>query len=84
MNFKLFLNGLQKSNRFRIGLEAANQMINQNVWLAGHSLGSSLELAVGREMAKRFKVRLETYLFNSPFISLPIDRDQEREGEARA
>ncbi|KAG6425649.1 hypothetical protein SASPL_116094 [Salvia splendens] len=33
----------------------------QNVWLAGHSLGSSLALAVGREMAKRFKVRLETY-----------------------
>ncbi|XP_047965377.1 GDSL esterase/lipase At4g10955-like [Salvia hispanica] len=75
LNFKLFLNGLQKSNRFRTGLEAASQMINyQNVWLAGHSLGSSLALAVGREMAKRFKVRLETYLYNPPFISLPIDR----------
>ncbi|KAL1565514.1 GDSL esterase/lipase-like protein [Salvia divinorum] len=75
LNFKLFLNGLEESNRFQKGLEAASQTTDyKSVWLAGHSQGSSLALAVGREMVKRFRACLETYLFNPPFISLPIDQ----------
>ncbi|KAG6432595.1 hypothetical protein SASPL_104176 [Salvia splendens] len=77
LNVKVVLNRIQKSNRFRTALEAATQAIqieHKCVWLVGHSLGSSLALAVGREIVKKFKVRLETYLFNPPFISLPIER----------
>ncbi|XP_047974291.1 GDSL esterase/lipase At4g10955-like [Salvia hispanica] len=74
MNLKVFLNRIQKSNRFRTALEATTKFKHERVWLVGHSQGSSLALAVGREIVKKFKVRLETYLFNPPFISLPIER----------
>ncbi|KAG6425648.1 hypothetical protein SASPL_116093 [Salvia splendens] len=73
LDFHLWLNDHKKSSRFHTGLETTTQMTRcGNVWLAGHSLGSSLALAIGREMAMGHGIHLETYLFNPPFITLPI------------
>ncbi|CAI9775069.1 unnamed protein product [Fraxinus pennsylvanica] len=41
----------------------------ENVWLAGHSLGSSIALLTGK-----YGIHIETYLFNSPSMSPPIER----------
>jgi hypothetical protein len=41
------------------------------VWLAGHSLGASIALDVGRDiMASSSKLNLPTFLFNPPQVSL--------------
>ncbi|KAM0829077.1 hypothetical protein ACQ4PT_067102 [Festuca glaucescens] len=40
------------------------------VWLAGHSLGASLALEVGRAMMEKEAVNLPTFLFNPPQVSL--------------
>ncbi|XP_057774221.1 GDSL esterase/lipase At4g10955-like [Salvia miltiorrhiza] len=78
LDLHLLINDLQKSSRFQMGLETACQIVQHagpaKVWLAGHSLGSSLALVVGREMAKTMGLHLETYLFNPPFIAPPIER----------
>ncbi|KAH6809700.1 hypothetical protein C2S51_027483 [Perilla frutescens var. frutescens] len=78
LNLHLVMNDLQNSSRLQIGLDAARRIVQHvgpaNVWLAGHSLGSSLALVVGRDMVKHHGLRLETYLFNPPFASPPIER----------
>nr|GLL28234.1 GDSL esterase/lipase At4g10955-like [Ipomoea trifida] len=66
-------NKLHKSNRVLVGWQAVEAAVSkvgaENVWLAGHSLGSSIALLVGRNMVK-MGYHLETYLFNPPFVSL--------------
>ncbi|KAI3940091.1 hypothetical protein MKW92_040058 [Papaver armeniacum] len=56
---------------------AAQTMVSavgaSNVWLAGHSLGSSIAMLVGKNMAKMGNY-LESYLFNTPFIAAPIEK----------
>ncbi|KAL1541706.1 GDSL esterase/lipase-like protein [Salvia divinorum] len=74
LDVHLMINNHKNSSRFQTGLETAKQMVRYgNVWLAGHSAGSSLALAIGREMVKCYGVHLETYLFNPPFLSLHIE-----------
>ncbi|XP_047973821.1 GDSL esterase/lipase At4g10955-like [Salvia hispanica] len=74
LDFHLWLNDHKNSTRFHTGLETVSQVIQYgHTWLAGHSLGSSLALAIGREMAKCHGIHIETYLFNPPFITLPIE-----------
>ncbi|XVF12666.1 hypothetical protein REPUB_Repub08aG0138600 [Reevesia pubescens] len=43
-----------------------------SIWLAGHSLGSAISLLAGKNMAK-MGYRIETYLFNPPFFSVPVE-----------
>ncbi|KAL2226961.1 UNVERIFIED_CONTAM: GDSL esterase/lipase [Sesamum indicum] len=78
LNLNCMINNLQESRRFHIGSESAHNVVSGagpgNVWLAGHSLGSSIALLVGRHMAKNMGVHIETYLFNPPFASPPIER----------
>ncbi|KAI3471215.1 hypothetical protein Pfo_027878 [Paulownia fortunei] len=78
LNLHCIINNLHNSTRFHIGLESAREMVYkvgpENVWLAGHSLGSSIALLVGRHMVKHTGIHLETYLFNPPFTSPPIER----------
>ncbi|XP_031093177.1 GDSL esterase/lipase At4g10955-like [Ipomoea triloba] len=61
-------NKLHKSHRVRDGLEAVQAAVSkvgaENVWLAGHSLGSSIALLIGRNMVK-MGYHLETYLICS-------------------
>ncbi|KAK1426626.1 hypothetical protein QVD17_15303 [Tagetes erecta] len=77
LNLKCVFDKLEESARFRVAFEAVWNMVavagHANVWLAGHSLGASIAMLVGRNMAKS-RFRLETYLFNPPFISVPIEK----------
>jgi hypothetical protein len=41
-----------------------------DVWLAGHSLGASLALDVGRHMMNERQLNLPTFLFNLPHVLL--------------
>ncbi|XP_019149752.1 PREDICTED: GDSL esterase/lipase At4g10955-like [Ipomoea nil] len=69
-------NTLHNSHRVHEGFQAVMDAVSKvgakNVWLAGHSLGSSIALLVGRNMVLKTGCHLETYLFNPPFASLPI------------
>ncbi|KAK9049854.1 hypothetical protein SSX86_031177, partial [Deinandra increscens subsp. villosa] len=76
-NFKSAFDRLVESSRFIDAVEAVEKIVGmvgpENVCLAGHSLGASLAMAVGRSMAKS-GYHLETHLFNPPFISLPLEK----------
>ncbi|CAA2981664.1 Hypothetical predicted protein [Olea europaea subsp. europaea] len=78
LNLQFIVNNLEKSPRFQAGMEAVRNTVHKangpgNAWLAGHSTGSSIALLIGRNMVK-MGMHLETYLFNSPFASPPIER----------
>ncbi|CAH1445485.1 unnamed protein product [Lactuca virosa] len=77
LNIKCIFDKLEESSRFRKAFEAVWNTVMAvgptNVWLAGHSLGASMALLAGRNMAKS-RYQLETYLFNPPFISVPIEK----------
>lgn len=68
-----FQNKLQDCSRVEKALKVVKELVDdtgaENVWLAGHSLGSAIALTVGRKMVK-MGFHLETYLFNPPFSSV--------------
>ncbi|KAL3521643.1 hypothetical protein ACH5RR_019792 [Cinchona calisaya] len=76
LDIQATFNRLEKSSRFRLGMKAVEDIVAEagaeNVWLAGHSLGSAIALLIGRNMVKRGFL-LQTYLFNPPYISLPLE-----------
>uniref|UniRef100_A0A1D1XSA3 GDSL esterase/lipase At4g10955 n=1 Tax=Anthurium amnicola TaxID=1678845 RepID=A0A1D1XSA3_9ARAE len=69
--------GLHRTSRFEIALQAVRNLAsavgNCNFWLAGHSLGAAIATCAGRNMAKA-GILLESFLFNPPFVSAPIER----------
>ncbi|GER25182.1 alpha/beta-Hydrolases superfamily protein [Striga asiatica] len=77
LNFHCIFNNLHNSTRFQISYKSVSEVVQRvgpgNIWVAGHSLGSSIALVIGREMVKT-GIHLETYLFNPPFVSPPIGR----------
>ncbi|KAL8127818.1 hypothetical protein AgCh_014663 [Apium graveolens] len=76
-NLQFTGNILHKSPRFQIAMQAIQEVISlsgaANIWLAGHSLGAAIALLAGKNMAK-VGCPIETYLFNPPFISAPVDK----------
>ncbi|KAL8252001.1 hypothetical protein R6Q59_035694 [Mikania micrantha] len=76
LNFKFVYGHPKESPRFQIAFEAVCETVTmagaENVWLAGHSLGASIAMLAGRELAKRH-FYLKTYLFNPPFNSVSIE-----------
>ncbi|XP_065633923.1 GDSL esterase/lipase At4g10955-like [Quercus suber] len=76
LNLQSILNNLHRSSRFQLAMHCVHNTValsrGASVWLAGHSLGSAMALLVGKNMAK-IGYFLETYLFNPPFLSLPIE-----------
>ncbi|XP_038987573.1 GDSL esterase/lipase At4g10955-like isoform X3 [Phoenix dactylifera] len=65
--------------KFVIAFRAVRNLVSaggQNVWLAGHSLGSAITTLAGKNMAKT-GINLRTFLFNPPFISAPLERIKE-------
>ncbi|KAH7657857.1 alpha/beta-Hydrolases protein [Dioscorea alata] len=74
-------NGLHKTSRSDIAMQAVRNVVsavgNVNIWLAGHSLGSAMATFAGRNMAKTGHL-LETFLFNPPFFSAPIERIKDK------
>ncbi|XP_076952547.1 GDSL esterase/lipase At4g10955-like [Bidens hawaiensis] len=77
LNFKCIFDKLEQSPRFRTAFEAVANIVtvygSGSVWLAGHSLGASIAMLAGRIMAKS-RFQIETYLFNPPYISVPIEK----------
>ncbi|XP_058195661.1 GDSL esterase/lipase At4g10955-like [Rhododendron vialii] len=76
LDLKVIRNTLEQSARFQHAMQAVQYMVSTagapNMCLAGHSLGSAMALLAGKNMAK-MGCFLETYLFNPPFISVPIE-----------
>lgn len=77
LDIKLALNGLARDSRYETAFQAIEGIIAKvspnNVWLAGHSLGAAIALQAGKDMAKR-GYHIETYLFNPPYTSVPIEK----------
>ncbi|XP_024927948.3 GDSL esterase/lipase At4g10955 [Ziziphus jujuba] len=80
LDFRCISNRLHESSRFQLAMQSIQNMVSlagaENVWLAGHSLGSAIALQAGKSMTK-MGFALETYLFNPPFISAPTERIKE-------
>ncbi|KAI8567562.1 hypothetical protein RHMOL_Rhmol02G0131500 [Rhododendron molle] len=76
LDLRVIRNTLEQTTRFQHAMQAVQEAVSiagaTNICLAGHSLGSAMALLAGKNMAK-MGYFLETYLFNPPFISLPID-----------
>ncbi|OMP02223.1 putative triacylglycerol lipase [Corchorus olitorius] len=70
-------NRLHESSRFQLAMQAVQNMAavagTSNIWLAGHSLGSAISLLAGKN-ATRMGYCVETYLFNPPFLSVPVEK----------
>ncbi|KAL9682663.1 hypothetical protein QQ045_014468 [Rhodiola kirilowii] len=77
VNLELIRNGLNKTPRFEAAMMSVQHFVSaakdMNLWLTGHSLGSSMALKAGRYMAKS-GIFLEAHLFNPPFLSAPFER----------
>ncbi|XP_041010021.1 GDSL esterase/lipase At4g10955-like [Juglans microcarpa x Juglans regia] len=75
--FKCISNKLQQTSRFQLAMQRVENIVDSagagNVWLAGHSLGSAMALLVGKNMVVKRNCFLETYLFNPPFPSAPLE-----------
>ena len=75
LDFQIILNGLHLDSRFKNAMQAVRSKAVDSsiVWLAGHSLGSAIALLAGKTMAKE-GIFLETFLFNLPYPSVPIEK----------
>lgn len=77
LDLAVFWNELHLRSRFKIAMQSVQGYVSEaghsNVWLAGHSLGSAIAMLAGKTMAKT-RIFLESFLFNPPFISVPIER----------
>lgn len=77
LNIHIVRNGLHKTSRFKIAMQAVRSMVDSvgasSVWLTGHSLGAAMGLLAGKTMAKS-GVYIKSLLFNPPFVSPPIER----------
>jgi hypothetical protein len=78
-NLSVLLNKQHLCGRFRHAREKVGELLlslssipgnGGAVWLAGHSLGASIALEVGRDLMSRMGRNLPTFLFNPPHVSL--------------
>ncbi|XP_021286838.1 GDSL esterase/lipase At4g10955-like [Herrania umbratica] len=71
-------NRLHVSSRFQLAMKCVEDIAatatadGSNIWLAGHSLGSAVALLAGKNLTK-MGCLVETYLFNPPFLSAPVE-----------
>ncbi|KAI3896888.1 hypothetical protein MKX03_008029 [Papaver bracteatum] len=81
LDLHLIQNGLHQTPRFENAMRAVRNMVSlsgaSNIWLTGHSMGSSIAMLAGKNMAKTGDF-IESYLFNPPFISAPIERIKDK------
>lgn len=75
-------NCLHRSTRTEIATRAVKNMVSSagtsNIWLTGHSLGSAIAMVVGKKIKLEMGVLLESFLFNPPFMSAPIERIKDK------
>ncbi|KAK3125202.1 hypothetical protein QOZ80_7BG0601650 [Eleusine coracana subsp. coracana] len=78
-NIRIVLNKQHCGSRFRDSRKRVRELFLQDpisrgtgnvIWLAGHSLGASLALDVGRYMMSEKGCDLPAFLFNPPHVSL--------------
>uniref|UniRef100_A0ACD5UEG3 Uncharacterized protein n=1 Tax=Avena sativa TaxID=4498 RepID=A0ACD5UEG3_AVESA len=73
LDLKIIANTLPDSKRSQRAHRAVDTLLatidSSAVWLAGHSLGASLALEVGRTMMAERGISLSTFLFNPPHVS---------------
>ncbi|KAL6840598.1 hypothetical protein ACP4OV_029462 [Aristida adscensionis] len=79
-NLKILVNRQHDCCRFRHARREVGELLDYysavagggdgGVWLAGHSLGASIALDVGRDMMAGRGLGLPTFLFNPPQVSL--------------
>lgn len=76
LDLNIIKNGLHETSRYTIAMQAVRNVVStarsSNIWLTGHSLGSAIAILIGKNMAK-LGMLLETFLFNPPFVSAPIE-----------
>uniref|UniRef100_A0A803N6H0 Fungal lipase-like domain-containing protein n=1 Tax=Chenopodium quinoa TaxID=63459 RepID=A0A803N6H0_CHEQI len=76
LDAKIILHELKCSSRYEIALHVVEDLLSvtdpKDVWLTGHSLGAAMTLQAEKDMAKR-GCYVETYLFNPPYASAPIE-----------
>ncbi|KAJ6695296.1 ALPHA/BETA-HYDROLASES SUPERFAMILY PROTEIN [Salix koriyanagi] len=81
LDMSIIRNRLHETSRFETAIQAVRNVVatagESNVWLAGHSLGAATALLAGKTMAKT-GIFLQAFLFNSPFISAPIERIKDK------
>ena len=81
LDLRIVLNSLHQTSCFEIAMQAVRNMVaanqDKNIWLSGHSLGSSIAMLAGKNMAKT-GIFLEAFLFNPPFFSAPIERIKDK------
>ncbi|GMP96683.1 hypothetical protein CsSME_00045215 [Camellia sinensis var. sinensis] len=81
LDIHIIRNGLHHTSRFEIAMRAVRNTVaafgNSNILLAGHSLGAAMAMLAGKTMAKT-GIFLEAFLFNSPFLSAPIERIKDK------
>ncbi|XP_042480179.1 GDSL esterase/lipase At4g10955-like [Macadamia integrifolia] len=69
-------NEVSVTSRFEIAIQTVQNMVAavgaSNTWLTGHSLGSTLAMLTGKNMA-RTGIYLQAFLFNPPFLSTPFE-----------
>ncbi|KAL2926423.1 hypothetical protein RDABS01_000071 [Bienertia sinuspersici] len=77
LDLHIVRHGLHESTRSRIAIQAVRDLVassqNRNIWVAGHSLGAAMAMLAGKETAISGTF-LETFLFNPPFISAPLEQ----------
>lgn len=77
LDLHLIQNALHQTSRSQIATQAVRNVVSaaggSNIWLAGHSLGSAMATVAGKNMANS-GILLDTFLFNPPFFSAPIER----------
>ncbi|KAJ4825542.1 hypothetical protein Tsubulata_024842, partial [Turnera subulata] len=77
LDVRIIRNGLHETSRSEAAIQAVRNVVaaagESNVWLAGHSLGAAVAMLAGKTMAKT-GICIQAYLFNSPFLSAPIER----------
>ncbi|CAM0878865.1 unnamed protein product [Alopecurus aequalis] len=69
----VLFNALADNRRFKRTHKRVDELISGDgggsVWLAGHSLGASLALEIGRNIMLKKGINVPTFLFNPPHVS---------------
>ncbi|KAG7603291.1 Fungal lipase-like domain [Arabidopsis thaliana x Arabidopsis arenosa] len=77
LDIRCILDNLHQGPRTIHAIQAIRAMIDKHsesaIWLAGHSLGAALVLLAGKTM-KISGFLLESYIFNPPIISIPLEQ----------
>ncbi|RZC89988.1 hypothetical protein C5167_029054 [Papaver somniferum] len=79
LNINILINKLSHRSHFDKAMQPVENIVSgegvsvRDIWLAGHSLGASIAMLLGRNMAKKGNF-IQSYFFNPPFFATPMKR----------